>query len=277
MARRLFTGKERDAESGLDFFGARYIASAQGRFASADPSNLSVDFWLPQTWNRYSYALNNPLSMVDRNGLWPWWVHNEIISQAFPGLSPADLKALTDASWNMDYGKRTELGLGPQDPASSALHGMIDATDPDPAHALWLSMTLGDRFIDDQMAKARAAQAAWIASGHKGLSPQALTAFGNALHTVTDRTSPAHAGYQKWRGTWAYFGLPALVHGIRESFATTQELQNAISAAQGAFNDTFLLPSWQSALIFGLPQQPPPTPSVTSTICYESNGQRVCQ
>ncbi len=30
------TGKERDAETGLDFFGARYMSSAQGRFTSTD-------------------------------------------------------------------------------------------------------------------------------------------------------------------------------------------------------------------------------------------------
>ena len=29
-----FTGKERDAETGLDYFGARYVSGAQGRFTS---------------------------------------------------------------------------------------------------------------------------------------------------------------------------------------------------------------------------------------------------
>ena len=32
---QLFTGKERDAETGLDYFGARYMSAAQGRFGSA--------------------------------------------------------------------------------------------------------------------------------------------------------------------------------------------------------------------------------------------------
>src|SRR5208283_5409976 len=37
LATRLkFTGKERDAETGLDYFGARYLSSAQGRWTSAD-------------------------------------------------------------------------------------------------------------------------------------------------------------------------------------------------------------------------------------------------
>jgi len=65
-----FTGKERDAETGLDFFGARYMSSAQGRFTSADPLLNSAKPWEPQTWNRYSYALNNPLKYVDPNGLY---------------------------------------------------------------------------------------------------------------------------------------------------------------------------------------------------------------
>jgi RHS repeat-associated protein len=79
-----FTGKERDAESGLDFFGARYMSSAQGRFTSPDPNNpilnaqmittaglpseaarAHMDNFLenPQNWNRYAYVRNNPASI----------------------------------------------------------------------------------------------------------------------------------------------------------------------------------------------------------------------
>jgi RHS repeat-associated protein len=62
-----FTGKERDAESGLDFFGARYTSSAQGRFTSADP--LGGHREDPQTLNRYTYARNDPLRFTDPTGL----------------------------------------------------------------------------------------------------------------------------------------------------------------------------------------------------------------
>jgi len=66
----LFTGKERDTESGLDYFGARHYASTMGRFMSPDPSGLaSVSPSNPQSWNLYSYVLNNPLINVDPNGL----------------------------------------------------------------------------------------------------------------------------------------------------------------------------------------------------------------
>lgn len=63
-----FTGKERDQETGLDYFGARYFAGAQGRFTSADAPLADQHPRNPQTWNLYSYARNNPLRFVDETG-----------------------------------------------------------------------------------------------------------------------------------------------------------------------------------------------------------------
>jgi RHS repeat-associated protein len=67
-----FTGKERDGESGLDYFGARYMGSSLGRFMSPDPLLNSGRPTNPQTWNRYSYVLNNPLNFIDPTGLFEW-------------------------------------------------------------------------------------------------------------------------------------------------------------------------------------------------------------
>ncbi len=65
-----FTGKERDAESGLDNFGARYNSSAMGRFMSPDPKILSIRHIInPQKWNKYAYTINNPLRYFDPNGM----------------------------------------------------------------------------------------------------------------------------------------------------------------------------------------------------------------
>lgn len=62
------TSKERDGESGLDYFGARYFSSAQGRFTSPDqPLNDQLASY-PQSWNLYSYVRNNPLSNIDPTG-----------------------------------------------------------------------------------------------------------------------------------------------------------------------------------------------------------------
>ena len=52
--RQKFTGKERDAETGLDYFGARYFSGAQGRFTTPDPLMASANVGDPQSWNRYT-------------------------------------------------------------------------------------------------------------------------------------------------------------------------------------------------------------------------------
>jgi RHS repeat-associated protein len=67
--RQKFTSKERDNETGLDYFNARYYASAQGRFTSIDPLIASGRVGNPQSWNRYVYVLNNPVRLIDPNGL----------------------------------------------------------------------------------------------------------------------------------------------------------------------------------------------------------------
>ncbi|HVB57031.1 MAG TPA: RHS repeat-associated core domain-containing protein [Candidatus Acidoferrales bacterium] len=64
-----FTGKERDSESNLDNFGARYNSSQMGRFMSPDPGNAGADPANPQSWNMYSYVMNNPLTLTDPTGM----------------------------------------------------------------------------------------------------------------------------------------------------------------------------------------------------------------
>jgi RHS repeat-associated protein len=67
--RQKFAGYERDGETGLDFASARYFGSTQGRFTSVDPLGASAKTANPQTFNRYSYALNNPLRYTDSSGM----------------------------------------------------------------------------------------------------------------------------------------------------------------------------------------------------------------
>jgi RHS repeat-associated protein len=88
-----FTGKERDAESGLDEFGARYYGSSLGRFMTPDGPLIYADKSDPQSWNLYSYTGNNPLNRVDPDG------HLTIIIPG-TGWSPDD--------WNMNMAQVAE-------------------------------------------------------------------------------------------------------------------------------------------------------------------------
>ena len=88
--RQHFTDKERDNETGLDYFLARYYSSTQGRFTSPDeftggPEEIGVlgsghpekqalkyaDVTNPQSLNKYQYSYNNPLRYVDPDGQSP--------------------------------------------------------------------------------------------------------------------------------------------------------------------------------------------------------------
>jgi RHS repeat-associated protein len=67
--RRMFTGHEREPETGLDYMLARYYSSSLGRFMAVDPAlKISKNLENPQRWNRYAYTLNNPLTAIDPDG-----------------------------------------------------------------------------------------------------------------------------------------------------------------------------------------------------------------
>lgn len=84
FVRQQFTAKQRDRESGLDFFLSRYYFSGQGRFISpdfhnGDPSGVGADSNVsrampyarlsePQSFNSYAYVTNNPTTLVDSDG-----------------------------------------------------------------------------------------------------------------------------------------------------------------------------------------------------------------
>jgi len=66
-----FTGYEKDKETGLDFAEARMYESRHARFTAVDPLMASGKSANPQSFNRYVYVRNNPLSLVDPSGLCP--------------------------------------------------------------------------------------------------------------------------------------------------------------------------------------------------------------
>jgi RHS repeat-associated protein len=85
-----FTGKERDSESGLDYFGARHHASAMGRFMTSDPIHIMKQkFADPQQWNMYAYVRNNPLRFTDPTGMYTCTDKNKCTSRQYKAFEKA--------------------------------------------------------------------------------------------------------------------------------------------------------------------------------------------
>jgi len=95
------TGKERDAESGNDYFGARYYASSMGRWLSPDWSAKAdpipyARLGYPQSLNLYAYVENNPLSRADIDG--HYWCNK----------APGSLACQNENAWDSQHGILTD-------------------------------------------------------------------------------------------------------------------------------------------------------------------------
>jgi RHS repeat-associated protein len=90
-----FTGKKRDLETGLDYFGARYYSSGLGRWVSADWSATPIPvpyahFEDPQSLNLYGYVRNIPTSDIDPDGHGDAWQMKERYEKKMAKLSEAE-------------------------------------------------------------------------------------------------------------------------------------------------------------------------------------------
>lgn len=75
-----FTGKRRDTESQLDYFGARYYSNIFGRFTTADLPFADQQRQNPQSWNLYTYGRNSPMGGADPSGR--GWICIECVAAA---------------------------------------------------------------------------------------------------------------------------------------------------------------------------------------------------
>ena len=80
--RQQFTAEERDVETGLDYFGARYYGSTQGRFTTPDDFLNDTNVSDPQSWNLYTYVRNNPVKYIDPTGRIKTDAHGNVITEA---------------------------------------------------------------------------------------------------------------------------------------------------------------------------------------------------
>jgi len=132
-----FTGKERDQETGLDYFGARYLSSAQGRFTSADPTVMTGQrISDPQQLNLYSYTRNNPLQFVDPDGKELRLAAGADASKVIPALAHAYTKAAFRTMFDQLSSSKNVFYIGngdiKQDPQKEAV-GIVTEGENRPA------------------------------------------------------------------------------------------------------------------------------------------------
>jgi RHS repeat-associated protein len=105
-----FTGKERDSESGLDNFGARYNSSSIGRFMTPDSPSYS-NHKNPQSWNLYAYSLNNPVTFRDADGHKIDCANNVAQCQADAAASAANAQAAARVTTKTTTTQHSFLGF----------------------------------------------------------------------------------------------------------------------------------------------------------------------
>jgi RHS repeat-associated protein len=131
-----FTGKERDAESGLDYYGARYYASLAGCFQSPDLPFIDQHPTNPQSWNLYAYARNNPLKFIDPSGNFATMVNGQATTVTLDCLElRGDMMGLVQSQTAKERLARAVINV--------ALFRSLSLTD------------VGNRFVDAAMRQLR--------------------------------------------------------------------------------------------------------------------------
>jgi RHS repeat-associated protein len=208
-----FTGQEEDSETGLYNYGARYYDPAVGRFISAD--SIVPDYTNPQSLNRYSYVLNNPLNYTDPTGKWFCGVHFGITFAAALSLNFSFFDALSLAWESMlnDFNSSTTA----KDAASANMHGM------------------GGRIGKDWQSPQEAKRATWTFASEA----KARGYIGYGLHAVEDLAihegkSMKDYGFTDplgtvWSGILDFFGIDK----IGEAYQNAKDLLQDQGGNQG--------------------------------------------
>jgi RHS repeat-associated protein len=210
-----FTGKERDTESGNDYFGARYYASTMGRFMSPDwsakiepiPYSKLGD---PQTLNLYAYVGNNPMTRFDADGyeLVKLGQHTDDQINARTKEINGELKDKSLSADDKASLKAEKNTLGIEKQGNSVIGGMLSKLDQTgQRNGLQVSdFTVSTSPGSDFAGKVNASQMSQI------MGAQAFVLPG--VHSIFVRTDLQSGFYQRSIGNsdFGYFGASALSH-----------------------------------------------------------------
>ena len=157
-----------------------------GRFVSVDGWGGSPE--LPQTLDKYVYAVNDPQRRVDPLGEWPSNVHDRILEEAFPSsvLPAADLAIIKAADARQDA-----LLHGGQLPDVAYQHAMRA-----PFEDAAIAESRYNNFIEENLKEAVLFGA--LETGDVTIHQLALVALAKNFHAKADFFAPEHRGFQLW-------------------------------------------------------------------------------
>jgi RHS repeat-associated protein len=217
-----YTGRDFDAETGLQYSRARYYDSTVGRFISEDPAQSGTNF--------YSYVRNNPITRTDPLGLWDTYTHHALFWNALRGCGVSK-----DDIWQMQQ-ESDFIDLVAQLPGDAYMHSMRA-----PWQTPQSALQERDEWVQTKLnSAAQQYQQYGDTTNANNPTDTWTTPFADALHTITDSTSPAH---MKNGVPIAWPVLPNALHhgdwpiGDTETWAnmTPQLMQQNIDMIRKAF------------------------------------------
>ena len=250
-----FTGKERDAESGLDNFGARYFGSSMGRFMSPDFGGLFgeshpdpvpwADLENPQTLNLYAYGLNNPVTNADDDG------HNVRVCDNNGQCNTISNDAYTAAQKGNNTGLNVptldQVGMNGNGSGQFSSTSITDSNGNSVGSATYVSNGGADYYANrtgiDQLAQTGATMSdartyvAWYgASAVLGGAAVAagLTAGGELTTIGIEANAPSEATMSQVQRQLARDGVKSLQKSLRSAQKLIAEHEGKIGAARSA-------------------------------------------
>jgi RHS repeat-associated protein len=216
-----FTGRERDAETGLIYYRARWYDPQLGRFISEDPIGLTAGL------NQYSYVGNNPLTRKDPWGLYEIDVHYYLtyyLALKSGCFSDAEARIIANGDQGVDENPATRPGPG----------WKPKWYDPSGSYLLWGEPDYRQQQVNmDYHALHPGSHEPYLQRLWNGaLSNNDLSALGIYLHYFQDTFS--HAGYDN----------PAYGHGLdlHHPDKTASDISKAVTMAQQ---------TWYALISFG--------------------------
>ena len=199
-----FPGQYYDQETKTHYNYFRDYDPATGRYIQSDPIGLGGGN------NTYGYVGGNPVISIDTLGLWSTEAHNLILDRAFNGLSSFAIQAIKAGSAGADAAYNQLIG-------NPAVHAMRK-----PGESVESARQRACKFIDDRLKKYRQL----MGSSRASVRYMAYFELGEAMHTIMDSTSPAHAGWQQWTAG------DLLSSAGRNRISSHGDLRNSIEGAR---------------------------------------------